>query len=351
MLPKKSQNYFIRYDDSVTVIVNGKQYSVSDTHPNFKNIIDKLYAKDFDVIDMISVKTSIIKKGISKKYPNLKVFIEDDNIFFEDTKSRKIEKLNNALTERILKSIGSAGGNFYADALMALLHNIKKNPLKDISAELYDWFLSGENPITKDGCILAYKKVRLDYLDHYSKSMDNSPGKTVKITQSLVDTDRSNECSRGLHFASLKYLSNYSGDYKNSRVVIVKVNPRHIFAIPRDYNCQKGRCSQYEVVGEYHSDNREKVEAFKDSFIDEDNKLTAAPDIKFTKDAFKKSLFDRALEYGLVNSDGLVGVHTIDGVKHLVPVKNINDKCTLMSFNTKSVYKLVKDKVSEIEND
>ena len=42
--------------------------------------------------------------------------------------------------------------------------------------------------------------------------------------------------------------------------MIVKINPKHVVSIPVDYNNQKGRCEQYEVVAKHGKDAN--VEAF-----------------------------------------------------------------------------------------
>jgi hypothetical protein len=51
-----------------------------------------------------------------------------------------------------------------------------------------------------------------------------------------------------LHFCSQEYLPHFGGS--DSRVVIVKINPRDVVSIPTDYNNAKGRACRYEVIGE-----------------------------------------------------------------------------------------------------
>jgi hypothetical protein len=237
---------------------------------------------------------------------------------------------------------------------MNLMGNIKKNPLKDVAQELYEWLASGKAPITTDGCILAYKKVQSNFFDIYTGKLDNSPGKLVRMKQADVDTDRRNECSHGLHFASLGYLSHYSSS-DDCKIIIVKVNPRHIFAIPRDYNCQKGRASEYYVVGEYKGKDNQSVEAFSDAFIDEDNKVQSAPNVTFVKTGLRPSLEAIAESFNLVK-DGKVQVAVKpDGSRELVEYgydvtqfgKDI--EITTMSFETKSVRNAVKAAVAKLQ--
>lgn len=346
--------YYTRHDGGLTLMKNGKQSTVSSSHPNFERVLSALKGRRYDEVEtLMSIERTITKTGASRK-TNSKVYAENGKVFFFDSRNRKTIELHGSLVDRILRDLGKPGAEKYADSLMALMENIQKNPIKDVAAELYEWLSSGQAPITPDGCVLAYKKVRRDYKDHYTGTMDNSLGVRVKMKQGDVDPDRRNECSRGLHFASLGYLSHYSGDASSSRVMIVKVNPRHIFAIPRDYNCQKGRASEYLVVGEYLSADREKHEAFKDAFVNEDNKLTAAPDVEFVPGALRPSLESIAEGYDIVR-DGRVKV-LIDekGNKTAIQwdgeiAEREDEFVTIMSFETKSVRAAVKDAVAAFE--
>jgi hypothetical protein len=114
-------------------------------------------------------------------------------------------------------------------------------------------------PITPDGHFLAYKKVRYDYKDCHSGTMDNSVGQVVEMERNSVDDDKDRTCSTGLHFCSRDYLNHFGGE----RLVIVKVNPRDVVSIPSDYNGAKGRACRYEVVDEIDKDRAD--EAFAQS--------------------------------------------------------------------------------------
>jgi hypothetical protein len=100
---------------------------------------------------------------------------------------------------------------------------------------------------------LAYKKVREDYKDIHSGTMDNSVGQIVEMERNQVDDDKDRTCSTGLHFCSKDYLP-YFGTGPGSRVVILKINPADVVSIPSDYNDSKGRACKYEVIGEMEVD-------------------------------------------------------------------------------------------------
>lgn len=347
--------FYTRHDGGLTLFKDGKQSTIASSHQNFARILEALKAREFDKLEsLMSIEKTINAGGFSSN-SKCKVFVRNGKVYFTDTRNRKEEVLHGTLVDRILRDIGKPGCEKYADALMNLLSNIKKNPLKDVAAELYEWLASGKAPITSDGCVLAYKKVRHDFMDIHSGTMDNSPGKIPRMKQVEVDTDRRNECSRGLHFASLGYLSHYSS-CSNDKVVIVKVNPRHIFAIPRDYNCQKGRASEYYVVGEYKGKNNQTEEAFNDAFIDEDNKVASAPNVTFVKSGLRPSLEALAESFNLcrdgkvrvgVKSDGRRFVIDVD-----VKVKEVDfAEVYFMSIETKSVRAVVKAAVAKLQKE
>jgi hypothetical protein len=103
-------------------------------------------------------------------------------------------------------------------------------------------------PITPDGHFLAYKKVRNDFLDIHSGTMDNSVGQIVEMERHEVNDNKDETCSTGLHFCGMSYLNHFGGS--DSRTVIVKINPADVVSIPSDYNNAKGRACRYEVIGE-----------------------------------------------------------------------------------------------------
>ena len=135
---------------------------------------------------------------------------------------------------------------FPVEPLCNFITNIMANPSNRAVEDLMKFLEYGNLPITQDGHFLAYKKVRDDYLDCHSASIDNSVGQVVSMPRNEVNDNPNQTCSHGLHFASLEYARSFSG----SRMMVVKIDPRDVVAIPVDYNNTKGRCARYEVVSE-----------------------------------------------------------------------------------------------------
>ena len=113
---------------------------------------------------------------------------------------------------------------------------------------------------------MAYKAVRSDFKDIHSGTFDNSVGQTVSMPRNAVDDDKNRTCSAGLHFCSFEYLPHFA--HANGHVVLVKINPRDVVAIPADYNDTKGRTCRYEVTGEYEGYYKEGGPYFKSMVYD-----------------------------------------------------------------------------------
>lgn len=318
----KAEVYYTRHDGGVTLYIDGKPYTVSSTAPQFDQLLVQLKAKNWEKVrDLMNLGNTITSLGKpkSKKLAGMNVFVKDGKVYYTSPDG-KTEELHGTITQRILSIIGKPIAQKFADALLMFIHNAMQNPYKDIRSELYDFLQAGDQPITYDGCFLAYKKIKSNNMDIYTGKMDNSPGKIVRVER--FDTNRNNDCSAGLHFAAFGYLSHYSGETGN-KIVIVKVNPKDVVAIPKDYAHQKGRAREYFVVGEFKKDAKLE-EAFKDTFIDEATKNVSAPTIDFIKTGLRPSLEARAeAAHLLVTTDIFTkgGVYVVSDPKgHLIPV-------------------------------
>jgi hypothetical protein len=153
--------------------------------------------------------------------------------------------VHSALADRIVDIVREG---LPVEPWVRFAENVYKNPAEFSRDELYLFLEKADLPITDDGHFLAYKNVTSDYMDIYSRSIDNSIGKIVQMPREDVDVDRYHTCSTGLHFASKAYLPHYRSG--GSRTVVVKINPADVVSIPSDYDNTKGRCWRYEVVAE-----------------------------------------------------------------------------------------------------
>lgn len=163
--------------------------------------------------------------------------------------------IHNAITERILWGI-SEGADM--SSYITFLENLMQNPSKRSVDQLYTFLEKHRMGITEDGQILAYKRVRDNFHDIHSGKFDNSPGKIVEMERNQVNDDPDQTCSSGLHACSMDYLPSF-GTGGGNRIVIVKINPRDVVSIPKDYNASKMRVCRYEVIAEYTGSDKDDL--------------------------------------------------------------------------------------------
>src|SRR5574337_1238632 len=92
--------------------------------------------------------------------------------------------------------------------LLKFAENLQKNPSFRAVNELFQFLEKNDHPITDTGCFIAYKKVRHDFKDAYSGTMDNSVGNVVEMSRNQVNEDPNQTCSHGLHVANWHYAAN-----------------------------------------------------------------------------------------------------------------------------------------------
>ncbi len=123
-----------------------------------------------------------------------------------------------------------------------------ENPKESVVEELYAFLAHNSISINKDGMIEAYRSITLDWKDHFTGTIDNRIGTTVKMPRTMVDDNPERTCSKGLHVAAFEYANSFG--INNSRLVKVLVNPSHVVSVPVDYDGQKLRCCEFKVVEE-----------------------------------------------------------------------------------------------------
>lgn len=133
--------------------------------------------------------------------------------------------------------------------------------------DLMRFMQRGDLPVAEDGCIVIYKILRkrtlpahsdFTYVDVHSGNVPQRVGAYVHMDESLVDMNRNNECSNGLHVARRGYLGGFSGDV----VTICKVRPEDVIAVPT-YDANKMRVCGYHIISELSQDDYATLRANK----------------------------------------------------------------------------------------
>lgn len=124
--------------------------------------------------------------------------------------------------------------------------------------DLMKFLEQGDLPLAEDGSIIAYKVLRRHptqkdyYVDCHTRKIPQRVGSYVSVDENLVDLNRRNECSNGLHIARRGYLNGFDGDI----CVLTKIDPEDVMTVPH------GDANKVRVKG-YHILNRITDEAWK----------------------------------------------------------------------------------------
>ena len=134
----------------------------------------------------------------------------------------------NDLCDRVIQTLNERGD---VSNLMNFANRLANNPSRKAINELYGFLKAADIEIDADGLVICYKRVRGDYKDVYTGTIDNSVGQTVTMPRHMVDSDSQVTCSTGLHVAAKSYLRHYSGE----KVVLCAVDPADFVSIPVDW--------------------------------------------------------------------------------------------------------------------
>lgn len=236
---------YIIQGNNLVVVIGNQSHTISKTHITYDRVLAAIKAGDW-----AAVKDFIEPKKVVLNYGRGNVSVRGETLYW------KGKELNTGLAARMITMLQEG---FPIEPMVNFMENLMSNPSKRAVDELYGFLEKSNLPITPDGHFLAYKRVREDYRDIHSGTMNNSVGQVVTMERNAVDDNKDQTCSSGLHFCSLSYLASFGG----ARTVILKINPRDVVSIPSDYDDAKGRCCRYEVIGEV--DNNAQSKAFTES--------------------------------------------------------------------------------------
>lgn len=228
---------FTATETSVSVFINGKMRTLSSTMKGFDALIEHLKLPSHDPIfveNIIDLPSAVVR------WTNGLVSVFGSTVYFQGN------AVHSTLTRKLLEMLDAG---FDAEPWANFLVRIEANPSERSRACLFNFLEKWQAPLTDDGCFIAFKYVRSDYMDQYSGKFDNSPGKIVQVTRTEVDPDPTQTCSHGLHVCASSYLDGYIQS-NGSRTVAVKVDPADVVAVPHDYGFAKMRVCRYEVIGD-----------------------------------------------------------------------------------------------------
>jgi hypothetical protein len=236
---------------------DGVPRSADRTHPNYDRLRDGLLdgASVDDLIQLVDTKAAIEGKTFGL------VTVGNDAVWY------RCKQLHGYLVEKLLAILG-AGLDITPWA--TLLDNLMLNPDPATRADLPLFLEKARMPITLDGHFLAWRIVRENFFDVHSGQFDCSPGKVISMPREECDPNRDQTCSTGLHAAAFDYLSDYGLNDSGRKVMLVKINPRDVVAVPSDYHNAKLRACQIEMLREVAAERVEHLFTHQDHIVSED---------------------------------------------------------------------------------
>lgn len=232
-------NKYYMSKNQITVVINNKSFTMTSGSSMFPRLTEELNSAE---IDWETVGNLIDIKSLLVNYTPNNFEIRNNSFFY---KKDGVEITASPIVNRI---IDSASNKEDPSKYLHFFDKVLENESESSREELFSFLGCCNLPIIEDGDFLAYKVVTDEYKDCHTQTFDNSIGKIVTMPRGEVNEDRHQSCSTGLHFCSKDYIKHFISD--GNRLIVVKINPKNVVCIPEDYNNTKGRCCEYQVIGE-----------------------------------------------------------------------------------------------------
>lgn len=241
--PEEEDRYeVVANDRSVTIIKNDESVTVTKGDEKFEEVSKIVWAGlgSQDSLKEAYRKASVKELLASMTHGAVTVDARNRSVSVDlgypvEVPNRLVRRLIRMVEERDVEGV---------KAYAKFTEKLFLNPKPDIKDELYDFLEAADVEIDDEGRVICYKKVRSNFMDCYSGTIDNSPGERPRMKRHEVNANRQDTCSRGLHVCSKSYLGVFCGE----KVIRVAIEPYDFVSIPTDYGNAKARVCEYEVM-------------------------------------------------------------------------------------------------------
>ncbi len=222
----------------LTVFKDGNPRSIKKSFPRYSELVECLHLNNFADLTLSTVYDKMCILNVIKNFSEGSITVKPkDGVITYGT-----FEIKHTIVDRIFLALEQGKTVTH---LVKFLDKLMENPDKHIVEQLYPFLSHNTIKINEDGDIIAYRGVTKDYKDAHTGTMDNSVGNVLKMPRNLVNTNPEQTCSTGLHVAAREYAEGWS-----SRLLKVRVNPKNVCSVPVDYNGQKMRVCEFEVLSE-----------------------------------------------------------------------------------------------------
>jgi len=218
------QYNFTLTPQSASLFVGPKPYVARNTHPNFNKIVSAIISKQFEK----AVKLFDIKLAV-KTQSKGKFTITNGVVYYNST------PIHNAVCSKILDFLAQGED---INPWVKFLEKLLDNPSKYIFNNLYSYMEKYKLSIDKDGDIYALKAVKSNLKSKWTDSVQYIVGEAFSEPRVFLrDDSNDGYCGPGLWFGHEQFVFGYGGG--NDHVLVVKVNPKDVIAIPSLASFQK----------------------------------------------------------------------------------------------------------------
>ena len=238
--------------DFVALTVKNKPYVIVSSDARFPAIKELIKARDWSGLEKAIDLPKVIETfgvGFVKVYAGVVTY--------------KNVAVNGVIVNKILEFVKEG---FPFEPLAKFLDNLMQNPNQRSVEQLYSYIERYKLPITEDGMFLAMKSVRNDFKDHYTGTVDNSPGQAPSMPREQCNENANYACAPSYHAGNWDYVRTFG----SGKVVLVEINPRDVVSCPIDSSYQKLRVCTYKVIAEIEDDNS-KLRQFESNLASENS--------------------------------------------------------------------------------
>lgn len=265
---------FIASNKSITIFNKNTPKTILASDPLFQACKDALEAQDWDsVVRLIDPACMIEERSDSQ-------FIVQDGQVYLKLENDKYWAVPSVLNKKILSYMEQ---DWPFESLINFARKLSQNPCQNSMEQLFPFLEHNKVTLYPDGDFLLYKKVRSNFFDCHTGTIDNSPGKTVTMNREEVTHDPNVTCSKGLHAANWDYANNF---YGGGIMLALKVDPADVVSVPVDYNNSKIRVCRYYVERQLESELPENAYIMNDEDLscDDDDDESYNSDEEFSDD-------------------------------------------------------------------
>lgn len=245
-------------DRSITVIWEGKPYTVVVDNPNYKGLFNALLSEQYDKVpELLSTEKRI------ETFSRGNIKVQDGKLFY-----RSIE-LKGVVVDKLFSLLRA--GLKDASPLLNFIEKLMANPSNNSVEQLYTFLSYRELPIKPDGDVIAYKGVEANYYSKHGNKetvvlqgvvddagrIRNKVGDVIEVQRRSVDDNKDRHCSHGLHVGSYDYAKGWAGS--EGHLMLVSFNPADAVSVPTDCSFQKARVCKYRVESEVPFDRSEPI--------------------------------------------------------------------------------------------